>query len=116
FPLAITGTAGALSHDRTLMLTVSAPDFTLGVPAAMSVPQGQSRSTTITVGSVSGFSSPVGLSVSGAPAGVTATVSPTSVTPPAGSSATATLTFTATTSAQVGTFTVSVSGTAGGAL
>ena len=90
------------------------PDFGISVtPSALSVTQGGSASTTVTVSSVAGFSSATNLSVSGLPAGVTASFSPNPVTPPAGGNATSTLTFSAGAAPATGTFTVAVTGTSG---
>ena len=90
------------------------PDFSVSAaPGAVSVVQGSSGTSTITVGSLAGFNSAVSLSASGLPSGVTASFSPSSVTPPANGSATSTLTLTASSSATTGTFSVTVTGTSG---
>src|SRR5262249_50295219 len=113
--LTVTGTSGALTHTSGLTLIVTAPDFTLGVsPGTLTVGQGQTKNATVTVGSINGFSSAVGLALSGVPAGVTASLSSTSLTPPAGGNVPATLTLMASPSAPPGPFTITISGTAGG--
>jgi hypothetical protein len=90
------------------------PDFNLqATPASVSVTQGASGTSSIRVSSVNGFNSAVSLSASGVPSGVTASFSPTSVTPPANGNASSTLTFTASASAATGTFSVTVSGASG---
>jgi hypothetical protein len=90
------------------------PDFTVSAaPASVTVVQGGSGTSTVTVGSLNGFSAAVGLTASGLPGGVTASFAPSSVTPPAGGSAASTLTLTASASASAGTFTVTVTGTSG---
>jgi len=90
------------------------PDFSVSaVPGSVSVVQGSSGPSTITVGSLAGFNSAVSLSASGLPSGVTASFSPASVTPPANGSATSTLTLTASAVAATGTFAVTVTGTSG---
>jgi chitinase len=92
----------------------SQPSFTLSVsPNSLSVAQGGSSTSTITVSSIDGFDSPVTLSVSGLPSGVTASLSSSSITPSANGSATATLTLTAGSSATAGSATVTVTGTSG---
>jgi hypothetical protein len=111
----VTGTSGSTSHSTTLNLTVSAaPAFSVSAsPSSVTVVQGGSSPSTITVGSLNGFSSAVSLSATGQPVGVTASFSPTSVTPPANGSGTSTLTLSASASAAVGTYTVTATGTSG---
>ncbi|NUS15118.1 MAG: chitinase [Streptomyces sp.] len=88
-------------------------DFALSLsPASASVTAGGSATTSVRTTVAAGTAQPVSLSVSGAPAGVTATVSPTSVT--AGGNAT--LTVSTTSSAVSGTYALTVTGTEGGAV
>ena len=82
--------------------------FTLAA-ADVSVEQGTSATSSVTVTAVNGFSSAVALTVSGLPTGVTASFSSSSVTGSAGS----TLTFTAASTAAVGSSTITVTGTSG---
>jgi hypothetical protein len=90
------------------------PDFTVSAsPSSVSVAQGGSANTTVTVGSVNGFNSAVSLAASGLPSGVTAAFSPASVTPPANGSANSTLTFSASATATAGTSSVTITGTSG---
>ncbi len=107
----ITGTSGTLSHTTTISLTVNAPaqpDYTLSAsPSSVSVVQGNTGASTITVNKVNGFAGTVALSASGLPAGVTASFNPASTT------TTSTLTFTASSTATVGTSTVTITGTSG---
>ncbi|MFF7993526.1 M28 family peptidase [Kitasatospora xanthocidica] len=87
-------------------------DFSLSLgPASGSVQPGASTTATVSTALTSGTAQSVNLSVSGAPAGVTATVSPSSVQ--TGSSAT--LTLAASASAPAGTYVITVTGTAGAA-
>ncbi|MGA2652416.1 MAG: choice-of-anchor D domain-containing protein [Terracidiphilus sp.] len=91
------------------------PSFSLSdAPSSLTVAQGASGKSTITVSSSDDFDSAVSLSVSGLPSGVTASLSSSSVTPPADGSATSTLTLTASSSAAAGTATVTITGTGGG--
>jgi hypothetical protein len=87
----------------------STPGFTLSAaPSSLSVVQGSTNTSTITVNPTGGFSGSVSLAVTSTlPSGVTASLNPTSTT---GSS---TLTFTASSSATAGTATVAVTGTSG---
>lgn len=84
------------------------PDFSLSAsPASVSVVQGGSNTSTITVNPVNGFNGSVTLSASGLPSGVTATFAPN----PA--STTSTLTLTASLSTPLGTSTVTITGVSG---
>jgi len=89
------------------------PDFVLSAsPASLSVAQSSSGSTTISSAIAGGFSSAISLSVSGLPAGVTASFSPTSITAPGNGSST--LTFTAGSTATTGSFNATVTASGGG--
>ncbi len=90
------------------------PDFTIAcVPASVSVTQGGSGTTNCTVTSTNGFNSSVGLSCTNPSSGVSCAFVPTSVTPPAGGSASSTLTISASGTATTGTFSLNVQGTGG---
>jgi hypothetical protein len=90
---------------------VTVADFSIGPISPITVPVGGTASTAVTVNSVSGFNSAVALSASGAPAGVSVTLSPTSVTPTSGGSASSTLTLHLSPMAPPMTFTLTVTGT-----
>jgi hypothetical protein len=84
------------------------PNFSLSAsPASLSVTQGNSGSSTITVTPSGGFTGSVSLSASGLPAGVTATFGTNPTT------STSTVTFTASPTAATGTATVTITGTSG---
>ncbi len=109
----LTGTNGTLSHTATIALTVapaSTPDFSLSAaPATLSIAQGSSSASTITVTPSGGFTGSVALAVTSTlPAGVTASFSPTSTT----GTGTLTLAVSATATAG-GPVTVTVTGTSG---
>ena len=105
----ITGTAGSVSQTATVALTINAaPTFTLAAtPAGVTVGQGSTNTSTVTVTNVGGFTGSVTLGVAGLPAGVTASVS----TNPTTSSSV--ITFTAAATASLGSSTVVVTGTSG---
>ena len=83
-------------------------DFSLAAsPSSLTIAQGNSGSSSITVSAVNGFNSSVSFSASGLPSGVTASFNPTSST--TGS----TVTFTASSTATTGTSSVTITGTSG---
>ncbi|MEU6773760.1 carbohydrate binding domain-containing protein [Streptomyces sp. NPDC046759] len=90
--------------------TPPANDFSVSLsPASVSVDPGASATATVTTSVTSGSAQTVDLAVSGAPSGVTASLSPSSVT--AGGTSTLTVKTGATTAP--GTYTLTVAGTAG---
>jgi uncharacterized membrane protein len=104
--LTITGTAGSLTATTTLALSLYAPSFTLSAQN-LTIGQGTSATTYVTVNPAYGFTGNVTLAVSGLPSGVTALWNPN---PTTGSSL---LTLTASSSAAPGTNTLTITGTAG---
>jgi hypothetical protein len=107
----ITGTSGGLTHTATVSLTVNAPatpDFSLSAsPSSLTVVQGNSGSSTITVTDTGGFNGSVSLSTSALPSGVTASFGTNPTT------STSSLTFTASSTATTGTSTITITGTSG---
>jgi hypothetical protein len=84
------------------------PDFSLSAsPTSVSVTQGGSGSSTVTVNPIGGFTGSVTLSASGLPAGVTASFGTNPTT------STSTVTFSASSTATTGTSTVTITGTSG---
>jgi hypothetical protein len=84
------------------------PSFSLTAnPSTLSIAQGSSGTSTITVTDNDGFNGEVTLSASGLPSGVTAQFVPNPTT------TTSTLTLTASASAAAGTFTVTIQGVSG---
>src|SRR5712692_5787613 len=89
-------------------ITLPAPQFSLSAsPTSLSVTQGASGTSTVTVTPQNGFTGTVNLSASGLPTGVTASFNPASTT------GTSTLTLTAGSTATMGTATVTITGTSG---
>jgi hypothetical protein len=105
----ITGTSGTLLETTTVALTVTPPpNFTLSAaPSTLSVVQGSSNTSTITVNPTNGFTGSVTLAASGLPTGVTAAFNTSPAT------TTSTLTLTASSSATPGPATVTITGTSG---
>lgn len=109
---------GVTSAQVSLSLTVAAASggqtgsFSLAVSnAAPSVAQGAAVNLTITVTRAGGFSGAVNLSVTGAPAGLTPTLSSATI---ASGSTTATLTLTASGSLAAASYSLTITGTATG--
>jgi|HubBroStandDraft_1064217.scaffolds.fasta_scaffold00097_8 subtilase family serine protease len=86
----------------------STPSFTLSAsPSSLSVTQGNSGTSTITVADAGGFTGSVTLAASGLPSGVTAAFGTNPTT------GTSVLTLTASSTATTGTSTVTITGTSG---
>ena len=86
------------------------PDFSIAAnPSSLSVSQGASGSSTISISGIDGFSSAVSLTASGAPSGVTVGLSPTSIS----GSQTSTAKFTVASTATPGTYPITITGTSG---
>jgi len=91
-----------------LLAGSSTPSFTLSdSPSSLSITQGGSGTSTITVHDVSGFTGSVTLAASGLPSGVTAAFGTNPTT------GTSVLTLTASSTATTGTSTVTITGTSG---
>ncbi|MBG0788421.1 MAG: Ig-like domain-containing protein, partial [Anaerolineaceae bacterium] len=94
-----------------LLIGPKVSDFTLSVePSTVSVCQSSDANSTVAVGQTNGFSSPVSLDVTGVPSDVSATLGYNPVTPPNVSQ----LTISADRKADVGDYTLTVSGSSGG--
>lgn len=108
----VSGAIGSVSRTTTINLTVTdAPpaDFRLSVfPSTVSIGQGGSTTSSIDVTSLNFFTGDVALSVSGLPAGVTATIAPSST-----SIRSSTLTLTASGAATVGVANLTITGVSG---
>ena len=96
----------------TLVNNWVAPNFSLSVaPLSLSVAQGASGTVGITTTLSGSFNSSIQLSVSGLPAGATASFSPSSI--PAPGNGASVMTVTAGTAAAVGTFPLTITATNG---
>lgn len=85
-------------------------DFTLSAsPSSVSVCQGTSQDTTVTVGQINGFNNSVSLSLSALPTGITGGYSQNPLVPPG----TSTLTLSAENSTPLGQYTVKINGDSG---
>ncbi len=100
--------ANGIDSNGVPVTIVANPDFSLTAnPSSVSIAQGGSGTSLITVVPVNGFSGSVSLNASGLPSGVTAGFSPNPTT------TTSTLTLTASATAATGTSTVTITGTSG---
>jgi hypothetical protein len=104
--LTITGTSGATTSSTTFTLGVYQQGFSL-TAGSVSIGQGSSGTSTVSVNSQYGFTGSVNLAVSGLPTGVTASWG---INPTSGSSA---LTLTASSAAATGSTTLTITGTYG---
>lgn len=114
YPLTITGTATGLDPQTTTLattVTASVPEsFSLALnPASLSIQQGAGANTTVTITRGGGFAGEVALSVTGLPAGVTASADPAST---AGDNSSVSVTVGA--GVTPGTYPLVVTGTATG--
>ncbi len=106
----VNGKSGSLGATAALTLTLtSPPTFSMAAsPATLTILQGASAASTITIKPASGFSGKVNLTASGLPDGVTASFNP------ATTAGTSVVTLSATSSATPGTASIALTGTAGG--
>jgi subtilase family serine protease len=108
YQVIVTGASGAITKTVTLTVQVTVPDFSLTAnPTSLSIRQGSSGTTRITLKSINGYAGSAVLSAKGQPSGMTCTFSPAVVQ--AGSSATMTIAVARTTAR--GTFTLTIAGT-----
>ncbi|MFN0166066.1 MAG: beta strand repeat-containing protein [Bryobacteraceae bacterium] len=107
----ITRTAGLNAVVSGLFFDTQAPpDFAISAtPATQNINQGASGAYTVTVTPISGFTGAVNFSVSGLPAGASATFTPTSVP----GSGTSTMQVTAGAATPTGTYPLTVTGASG---
>ena len=112
----LVGCGGANDTYSPTFQGPAGPSFRLAAaPQSNTVTPGQSASYTVTATSIAGFDSSVDFSISGLPAGATATFNPASVVPSSGGTNT---TLTVTTSGggnptPAGTYTLTITGTGG---
>ncbi len=114
YTLTVTGTGGGQWPTMSLPLTVNPmPDFTLSLsPTSITVVQGTPGHVTLTLAHVASFNSAIAFSVTGQPAGVTASFSPSSLAAPGDGASTLTIQMGAT--AMAGTYTFTIKAVGGG--
>jgi len=95
-------------------ITVIGPDFELTAsPTSLSIQQGSSNTSTITITSLNDFNDLVSLSVSGVPSEVTVMFDPEQVTPPPNGTANSTITVSVGLAATPGSYTLTINATSG---
>ena len=106
-------TAIAITDNLSVTANFELYDFELASITPLALPVGGGGSRTVTVNSIGVFHDPVALTVSNRPSGVAVSFSPSSVTPAAGGSANSQVNVALGLTAQPGTYTMTVTGTAG---
>jgi hypothetical protein len=104
----ITGTSGGLTQSVGFSLTVIAADFSISAsPADLNLTLGTAGQSTVSITAVGGFNNSVNLSVSGLPAGVSASFSPTTAT------TTSALTLSVGSQTETGPYSITIIATSG---
>jgi subtilase family serine protease len=104
-PFTVTAASGTVTGGASVTVT-SGPSFTITVnPNTLTVKQGSSGLSTLTLTAINGFSGTVSVGISGLPTGVTLGF--------ASSGATATLTFNVGSTAALGSSIITITGTSG---
>ena len=115
FTFQVTGERGSLTHSANLTVTIAAgvADFAITAsPSYLSIPPGGSVTSTITVQSLGVFFSPIDLTSSGLPDGMTLAFGTNPVTPLIGGTASSDVTVTVS-GAAAGTHMITITGTSG---
>ena len=110
YPFTFAATSGSLTHSVSLTLVITAAaDFSIAVnPATQSVQPGSSVNYTVALTAQNGYGSATNLTVSGLPAGATASFNPQSLT----GAGTSQLAIATATSTPVGTYPITITATA----
>lgn len=114
YTLTVTGTGGGKTAIATITLTVPTPSFSLAASASsLTIPTGSSSKLTVSSTPKNGFSSSLALSVTGLPAGVSGTFSPSTL-PASSAAVSGTLTITVASTAKAGSYPFTITATGGG--
>jgi len=118
YPISINAVGGGTIHTAAITLTVTnnpqaPPDFTVSAnPAALSIAQGASGSSTVITAISGSFNNAIALSASGQPAGMTVSLSPASLGAPG--SGTSQVSVSVGSSVATATYAVTITATGGG--
>ncbi len=114
YNIIVMGNGGGLQRQTTVMLYVgSGPTFAIGAsPSSMTIAPGNSSFSTITTFPFYGFNNSINLSASGAPAGTSLNLNPTTISAPG--SGKSILTVTVGKSTATGIYPIMVTGNGGG--
>ena len=125
YTINIVGTSANVTHTVTVSLVVSTlvvstPDFTLSpapnsllVPTQSNPQPDRANSTIVTIQSINGFNSPVSLSASGNPSGMTMSFTVPTPTPPPNGVVTSTLAIVTPCTVSPGSYAIDVQGVSG---
>jgi hypothetical protein len=109
----VNGNPWATMAELNVLTSAIPVDFSISAnPAAVSLTRGTSVNSTISTKLSGGFNSAVTLTASGQPAGVSVTFNPASIASPG--SGTSTMTFSADSSAQFGSYPITITASGGG--
>jgi YD repeat-containing protein len=110
YAINVVGTSGSLSHTVATTLKVDGADFVLSVsPSSATINAGQSKTYSVTSLALRDFAAATSLSISGLPAGATASFSPSTLSGAGVSS----LTVTTSANTPGKTYTLTITGTSG---
>ena len=105
--LTITGTSGSQTATTTLTVGIYVPTFTISSFGSVSVGEGNSTTASVWVNPQYGFTGTVNFTISGLPAGVTASFAPDAT------AVSSTLTLTAGSTVAAGQYNLTIKGTSG---
>jgi len=114
YPFNVVATVGTMTNQIAATLQVQGPDFSGAIsPASATVSVGQSTNFTITLNSQDGETGSVSLQCSNLPSGATCAFNPSAPALPANGSVTDQLSVQVSSTAQVGTYPLTVTATVG---
>lgn len=117
YTITVTGTNDSLEHSADIALTITppspAPDFSIDAyQPSLTIPQGGSNASVITVTSLENFNQIVDLVVTSEPiTGVTVTLNPSQVIPPPNNFVISILTVDVASTVTVGSYSITITGT-----
>jgi subtilase family serine protease len=107
YTVTVKGTSGTITHTTTINVQVTTPDFSLSAtPQSQTIRRGRTGTAKVTVAPLNDYTGTVTLSAT-APAGISCTFNPTSIT----ATGTSTMTISVQNSANRATYTITITGT-----